>query len=289
MATPIRLQSFRDLWIHTGTACNLSCPFCHEGSSPGDSRLQALTAAEVLPVLAAAAAAGVRRFILTGGEPLVLKGIQELLLAALQLRPVLVLTNGTAPWIRRSQQLAALRAAPHPLSFRVSLDTPDEVAHDAQRGLKNFRKAVEGLKLLHAAGFDTGITRQVQPGEDAALIAHRFRQVLRRNDLPEELSVIALPQLGALGSAPPAVRSGTPEAEEGLRCPPLCSVGRMLVRRDGLLKLTACALVDDDPAFDRIPEIESALAAPIDPVHPRCRLCLGGGVNYVGADPPAGV
>ena len=91
-----------------------------------------------------------RRFILTGGEPLILKGIQELLVEALELRPVLVLTNGTAPWIRRSQQLAALRAAAHPLSFRVSLDTPDEAAHDAQRGLKNFRKALEGLKLLHA-------------------------------------------------------------------------------------------------------------------------------------------
>ena len=44
-------MQFRDLWIHTGTACNLSCPFCHEGSSPGDSRLQAITAAQVLPVL----------------------------------------------------------------------------------------------------------------------------------------------------------------------------------------------------------------------------------------------
>jgi len=288
-ATPIPLQSFRDLWIHTGTACNLSCPFCHEGSSPGDSRLQALTAAEVLPLLTTAADSGVRRFILTGGEPLILKGIQELLLAALQLRPVLVLTNGTAPWIRRSQQLAALRAAPHPLSFRVSLDTPDEAAHDAQRGLKNFRKAVEGLKLLHAAGFDTGITRQIQPGEDAALIAHRFRQVLRRHGLPDDLSVMALPQLGALGSAPPDVGAGGAGSDASPPCPPLCASGRMLIRRDGALKLTACALVDDDPAFDRAPALESALATPIDPVHRRCRLCLGGGVNYVGADGQAGV
>ena len=288
-ATPIPLQSFRDLWIHTGTACNLSCPFCHEGSSPGDSRLQALTAAEVLPLLTTAADSGVRRFILTGGEPLVLKGIQELLLAALQLRPVLVLTNGTAPWIRRSQQLVALRAAPHRLSFRVSLDTPDEAAHDAQRGLKNFRKAVEGLKLLHAAGFDTGITRQIQPGEDAALIAHRFRQVLRRHGLPDDLSVMALPQLGALGSAPPDVGAGGAGSDASPPCPPLCASGRMLIRRDGALKLTACALVDDDPAFDRAPALESALATPIDPVHRRCRLCLGGGVNYVGADGQAGV
>jgi hypothetical protein len=198
---------------------------------------------------------------------------------------VLVLTNGTAPWIRRSQQLAALRGARHPLSFRVSLDSPDPISHDAQRGLKNFRKAMEGLKLLHAAGFEVGITRQVQPGEDAAQIEQRFRQQLRRNGLPEGLSIVALPQLGALDiAAGPAMSAhGAP------RDAPLCARGRMLIRRDGHLRLTACALVDDDPAFDRPADIESALAAPITPVHRRCSLCRGGDVNYVGAEQPTGV
>ncbi|MFO1504666.1 MAG: radical SAM protein [Steroidobacteraceae bacterium] len=283
--TLIPLREFQDLWIHTGTACNLSCPFCHEGSSPGDSRLQAISAAEVLPVLRAAATAGARRFILTGGEPLILKGIQELLLAALALHPVLVLTNGTAPWIRRSQQLAALRSAANPLSFRVSLDTPDEAAHDAQRGFRNFRKAVEGLKLLHAAGFEVGITRQHHGGEDAAQIAQRFRQLLRKHGLPGDLSIVAIPQLGALvpANGPPMTNSGAAPGS------PLCSRGRMLIRRDGELKLTACALVDDDPIFDRPPDIESALATPINPLHRRCSLCRSCDVNYVGAVGPTGV
>ena len=284
-AISIALREFRDLWIHTGTACNLSCPFCHEGSKPGDARLEALGVAQVLPVLQAAAAAGARRFIFTGGEPLILKGIQPLLLAALGLRPVLVLTNGTAPWIRRSHLLAALRTAPHPLSFRVSLDTPDEAAHDAQRGLKNFRKAIEGLKLLHAAGFEVGITRQMQSGENQAQVLQRFGQLLRKNNLPEDLSIVALPQLGALDAAdgpPMAVHTAAPGT-------PLCAHGRMLILRDGELRLTACALVDDDPAFDRLADVESALAAPINPTHRRCSLCLGGDVNYVGAAAQAGV
>lgn len=286
-AVPIALDEFHDLWIHTGTACNLSCPFCHEGSSPGDARLQAVTAAEVLPVLRAAFTAGVKRFIFTGGEPLILKGIQELLAAALELRPVLVLTNGTAPWIRRSHQLAALRGAPHPLSFRISLDTPDEAMHDAQRGLKNFRKAMEGLKLLHAAGFETGITRQIHAGEDAQQVGLRFRQLLRKQGLPEDLSVVALPQLGALVAA-----NGPPQASadaDGGDCTPLCARGRMLIRRDGALRFTACALVDDDVSFDRPAEVESALSAPIIPLHRRCGLCLRGGVNYVGAAVRRGV
>jgi molybdenum cofactor biosynthesis enzyme MoaA len=289
---PIILREFQDLWIHTGTACNLSCPFCHEGSSPGDARLQAVTASEVMPILRAAAAAGARRFIFTGGEPLILKGIQEMLREALELRPVLVLTNGTAPWIRRSQQLAALQAAPHALSFRVSLDTPDEATHDAQRGLKNFRKALEGLKLLQAAGFEVGITRQVQPGEDAARIDQRFRQLLYKQGLPSDLSIVALPQLGALDStaeSPVPIVSAVPKGSVAPAFPPLCSRGRMLMRREGRLKLTACTLVDDEPAFDGPPDLAEALAAPINPVHRRCSLCLGGGVNYVGADVPPGV
>ena len=78
-----------------------------------------------MPILRVAAAAGARRFIFTGGEPLILQGHpRNCCVEALELRPVLVLTNGTAPWIRRSQQLAALREAPHALSFRVSLDYP---------------------------------------------------------------------------------------------------------------------------------------------------------------------
>ena len=282
---PIILREFQDLWIHTGTACNLSCPFCHEGSSPGDTRLQAITASEVMPVLEAAAAAGARRFILTGGEPLILKGIQELLAEALRLRPVLVLTNGTAPWIRRSQQLVALRGSAHPLSFRISLDTPDQTAHDAQRGLKNFRKAMEGLKLLHAAGFEVGITRQVNAGEDPAQVGLRFRQLLRKNGLPEDLSIVAIPQLGALGSADQA----PVDARCASNMAPLCTRGRMLIRRHGLLKLTACALVDDDPDFDRPAQIETALGAPIVPSHRRCSLCFSCDVNYVGAAPRLGV
>ena len=63
----------------------------------------------------------------------------------------------------------------------------------------------------------------------------------------------------------------------------------MLILRDGELRLTACALVDDDPAFDRLADVESALAAPINPTHRRCSLCLGGDVNYVGAAAQAGV
>jgi pyruvate-formate lyase-activating enzyme len=291
-APTIALTRLRELWLHTGTACNLSCPFCHEGSKPGDQRLQGFTLAEIAPVLSEAVALGVERFAFTGGEPLILRDIHAILTHALQLRPVLVLTNGTAPFIRRAHQLATLRSQPHALTFRVSIDYPDEAQHDAGRGLKNFRKTLEGLRLLHAAGFAVGITRQMQAGEDAAAVLKRFRNLLRKQRLPEDLPVVALPELGALGvAAMPAGESpgGSSAASMGFTAEPACARSRMLMRRDGALHIAPCPLVDDDPGFDLPPTLEMACAATIVTRHARCSVCRGVGVNYIGAGSLPGV
>lgn len=287
----ISLRAFGELWIHTGTACNLSCPFCHEGSKPGDRRIEAPTLAELAPLLDEAAAAGVQRFAFTGGEPLILKGVELVLAHALRLRPCLVLTNGTAPFIRRAHQLAALRAAPHPLTFRVSIDYPDEARHDAGRGLKNFRKALEGLRLLHEAGFAVGITRQVTPAEDPRAVAAAFRALLRRQRLPEDLPVLALPELGALGAQPGAVPvPAGPAGDAGqagtCACAPACSRSRMLLRRDGQLRFHACPLTDDATRFDVGGTLAAALAAQVVPDHPRCAHCRSPGVDYAGPSLP---
>jgi sulfatase maturation enzyme AslB (radical SAM superfamily) len=290
MTTPITLQQFRDLWIHTGTACNLSCPFCHEGSKPGDDRLQAITLAEVAPLMNEAAAQGVERFAFTGGEPLILREILPILLHALQLRPALVLTNGTAPFIRRSHQLAQLRAAPNPLSFRVSIDHPNEVQHDAGRGLKNFRKALEGLRLLLEAGFAVGITRQQLPGEDPRAVESKFRNLLRKQRLPEDLQLVPLPELGALGAPGdqtlPAVAA---KGSAGTTVMPACSRSRMLLKRSDTLRLAPCPLVDDDPTFDASSDLLAALDRPTAPRHRRCQTCLQQGVNYIGLPESKGV
>ena len=277
----ITMARFRELWVHTGTACNLSCPFCHEGSKPGDVRLEAPTPAELAPLLTEAAARGVERFAFTGGEPLILKGIREILLQALVLRPVLVLTNGTAPFIRRSHQLAELAAAPHALSFRVSIDYANEARHDAGRGLKNFRKALEGLRLLHGAGFTVGITRQSTPGEDAGAVDAAFRQLLRKQRLPQELSIVALPELGLPdGTAAPRSRAacGTTAAVA-----PACAVSRMLLRRSGSMRFHACPLTDDAARFEVGASLDAALEMRVLPDHPRCAQCFDCGVDYAGA------
>ena len=39
----IEPESLQELWFHTGTNCNLRCPFCFEGSKPGDTPRGRLT------------------------------------------------------------------------------------------------------------------------------------------------------------------------------------------------------------------------------------------------------
>jgi len=43
----IESEALKELWFHTGTNCNLSCPFCFEGSKPGDRRIQCITLEDV--------------------------------------------------------------------------------------------------------------------------------------------------------------------------------------------------------------------------------------------------
>lgn len=286
----LRLLEFRELWIHTGTACNLSCPFCHEGSRPGDTRLPALTLAQVAPWLDDAAAQGVGEFAFTGGEPLILREILPILKRALQLRPALVLTNGMAPFIRKPHLLAELRGMPHALRFRVSIDWPEEARHDAGRGPKSFRKALEGLRLLHAAGFAVGITRQREAGEQREAIEARFRTLLRRQQLPDDLPVVALPDLGLPATrAPeqavtPVVDASTPACgpRASASIAPACTRSRMLLQRPEGLRIAPCPLVDDSPALDLGAVLGSALQAPARLQHGRCRICLEQGVDYAG-------
>lgn len=44
----IQPQTLEELWFHTGTQCNLSCPFCYEGSGPTSQRIEFLTLGFIL-------------------------------------------------------------------------------------------------------------------------------------------------------------------------------------------------------------------------------------------------
>lgn len=280
-APAIAVSRLQEIWLHTGTACNLSCPFCHEGSAPADTRLPPLEFTQACEAIDAAVALGVERIAFTGGEPLIHRDILRILEYALARLPCLVLTNGTAPLVRRPHHLLRLRQAAHPLMLRVSIDFADESRHDAGRGLRNFRKALQGLKLLADAGFEVGVTRRMEPAEDSRAVEARFRQLLVKYGLPRDLAIIALPELGPLHArSVPTYEPAAAAFDE-----PLCAFSRTAFNHAGRLAFTACPMVDDDPRFVFEGTLKETCSSQVSPVHPRCTLCRSVGIPYSGRKP----
>jgi len=274
----IQAHALDELWIHTGTACNLDCPFCLEGSKPGDTRLQRVTLADVRPLLDEAANLGVRQFSFTGGEPFVIKDMVAILQHAASLRPCLVLTNGTAPVVRRMTQIRKLAGTAHPIAFRVSLDYADEPRHDAGRGAGNFRLALQGLRALHKAGFGISIARQMQDGRDEADVDREFRQLLENEGLPPDLRIVSFPDFGNPGEhrTVPRITEDcmTRYHTEATRRAFMCAFSRMAVKQRGRMRIYACTLVDDDLRFDQGESLADAVRSRVLLEHHRCFSCF---------------
>lgn len=274
----------RELWFNTGTACNLACPFCLEGSKPGDHRLQQVSFADVQPFVDEAMALGVEQFSFTGGEPFINKDIFDILQYALARRPCLVLTNGTRPVKKRWDDILALREAPHPMRFRISLDVPDPERHDAGRGAGNFALALETLARLHEAGFGVSIARHMEPDEDTAAVEAAFRAHFRRVGVPEDINQVAFPDFYLPSTHPSGVPHITTDCmtryqSEASRAAFMCNFSKMLVKIDGRMRVYACTLVDDDPDYDLGGTLTAAMARRVMLRHHRCFSCFRYGAS----------
>ncbi len=277
----IDAHALEEMWIHTGTACNLACPFCLEGSKPGDNRLQRVTLGDVRPLLDDACALGVQQFSFTGGEPFIVRDMVRILEHAASLRPCLVLTNGTLPVLRRLRQIERLRDCAHPVAFRVSIDWPDRARHDAGRGQGQFDLAWQGLLALHERGFRVSLARQSEQGEDAAAVDAAFHALCARFGLPEDLRIVSFPDFGN-----PGCRRDVPEItehcmttyqDEASRRAFMCAFSRMVVKQHGRMRVYACTLVDDDPDYDLGGSLAAALSARVMLRHHRCYTCFAYG------------
>lgn len=276
-------DQLKELWIHTGTACNLACPFCLEGSKPGDGRIPGMKLADVKPFIHEAMDMGVEQFSFTGGEPFVIRDFINILDYASQHRPCFVLTNGTEPLLKRTHQLLPLKENPHPIRFRVSLDYPDAARHDRDRGEGSFAEALQGIKWLHDHGFVVTIARQMSPNEDADAVLAAFQAVFRAHGIPEDLAFTAFPDFGIPGS-----EDGSPEITETCmekyptqesRAHFMCTSTRMLVKKDEQVRVYACTLVDDDPDYDLGGTLRESFDTRIMLRHHRCFSCYKFGAS----------
>lgn len=279
----VDFQRLKELWVHTGTACNLACPFCLEGSRPGDNRLNAMALGDLRGYFDDAVKLGVEQFSFTGGEPFVIRGFIDILAHASQLKPCFVLTNATDPLLRRTHQLLPLKHQPYPIRFRVSLDYPDAARHDVDRSEGSFAKALEGIRWLHDNGFDVSIARQMSTDEDSDAVEDEFRRIFRSEGIPENLAFTAFPDFGAPGS-----EDDTPEITETCmdkypsaesRAHFMCSYSRMLVKRNGRVRVYACTLVDDDPDYGATDSLRESLETRVMLRHHRCFSCYRYGAS----------
>ncbi len=272
---PSRLE---ELWFHTGTSCNLSCPFCLEGSKPGDDRIQFLLFQDAGPWIDEALELGVEKFSFTGGEPFVNPHFPGILSYALDRRPCLVLTNATEPLRNRMDKILPLLEKPNPLSFRVSLDHPDPEKHDESRGRGNFRKALDTLGRLHKSGFGVSLARLSSGFPDEA-----YRPFLEEAGLPTDIRIVTFPDLqppGALPEVPEITENCmTTYLDEDRRGNFMCNFSKMVVKIDGRVSVYACTLVDDDPDFDLGESLAEAMKKRVMLKHHRCYSCFAFGAS----------
>lgn len=279
----IQPDSLKELWFHTGTICNLSCPFCLEGSKPGDDRLNKVNLEDAVPFMEQALTMGVERFSFTGGEPFVIKDMVRILEYALQHRPCLVLTNATHPLQRRLDDIRPLIDRPHELNFRISFDYPDPDRHDQGRGAGNFELSLQTMRELHRMGFGISVARQREAGEDAEKTDKLYRRHFRRAGVPVDTRIVSFPDFltpGSLAQVPHITRQCmTQYHDEDSRARFMCNFSKMVVKKDGRMRVYACTLVDDDEDYDLGGSLAEAMRARIMMKHHRCYSCFAQGAS----------
>jgi len=275
----IEPQRLRELWFHTGTACNLHCPDCFEHSSPEDHRLETLTYDDAISFIHEAVNLGIDAFSFTGGEPFMVRDMVPILNYALDFRPCLVLTNGTQPLREQLTEITSLRNKPHALSFRISLDYPDAQRHDAQRGSGMFAMALNTLGDLYRAGFHVSVARRRQDGENPDKISAAYLPFFTSMGLPIDTPLISFPNLD---------KDDTPEITENCmttyhtpksRVKFMCAFSRMIVKQNSQMRVYACTLVNDNPYYDLGGSLTEATRTRVQLGHPRCYACFANGTS----------
>ena len=144
------------LMLHLLGRCNLTCLHCYMEGAPG--RKEQLPLDRVLEAVAECAQLDIGALYLTGGEPLLYKGLPEVLRAAAQV-PGLQVTVCTNATLMNARYATLLREA-H-ARVNVSIDGEAEF-HDYFRNLPGaFRASERGIRTMVEAGIPLTIVATI--------------------------------------------------------------------------------------------------------------------------------
>lgn len=268
----VALTRLETLWINTGTLCNITCANCYIESSPSNDRLAYISRDEAAAYLdeIASLGLGTREIGFTGGEPFLNPDMLGMLDDALGRGfSVLVLTNAMQPIQRPriKKGLLALRDTfGDRLTLRVSLDHHTKTLHEAERGPKTWKMALDGLDWLAANGFRIAIAGRTCWGETEDEARAAFASLIAAHawpiDADDRAALTLLPEMdvnaavpeittacwGILGKSPDDV---------------MCATSRMVVKRRGAPRPTVlpCTLIPYDERFDMGPTLAGSLKA----------------------------
>ncbi len=227
-------QSWAELWIFTGTRCNLACTECYTGSSPHNFTFRFITVEQTERFLEEARDLGIAKICYTGGEPFYNPHFPDILDLTLELGfQCLVLTNLTRPYEVRGKALTHERlSAGRPLQIRASLDHPDPAIHEGRdldpatvrryrvpsslvghrkywfetgfnRGRGNFKRTLMNLLDLFSAGGRISVAgrgpREVEGRLFQAYVEETelcFRALFESSGLPGDLPLRIFPDIG---------------------------------------------------------------------------------------------
>lgn len=279
----VAFDQLRELWFHTGTHCNLSCPDCLEGSKPGDKRIQPLSLEDAKPLIDEAMAVGVEQICFTGGEPFASSSFLPILQYSIMQRPCLVLSNGTKPLTNHLDDIAQLTDGRHPLSIRISLDAADAYHHDKIRGKGSFELALSNLRHLYDIDVNISVARRISYGENETSVNGAYAALFNSIGLPSSLPVVAFPDLLSPGSHRDVPTITTQCMENRAHTKGIddlmCRYSRMVVKSKNKIRLYACTLVDDDTRFDVGANVAEAVKKAVPLSHHRCYACYAQGTS----------
>ena len=141
-----------NLRISVTDRCNIRCVYCMPESVTFLPKQSLLSFEEIVRVVRVAAGLGIDKVRLTGGEPLVRRGLPDLVAMIAEIpgiKDVGLTTNGIllGP-LARPLRAAGLRR------INVSLDTMDPDRFRALTRRTGFEQVIEGILAAKAAGFD---------------------------------------------------------------------------------------------------------------------------------------
>ncbi len=149
-------RPLRDLRISVTDHCNFRCAYClpPEAERPVHvPRSRLLTFAQIARIAAACADLGVHKIRLTGGEPLLRRGLARLVESLAGLRGIDDLALTTNGWLLADQ--AAELAAAGLGRVTVSLDSLDEVVFGRMTGIGGgVGRVLAGIRAARTAGLN---------------------------------------------------------------------------------------------------------------------------------------